>query len=452
MKNDKATIMKQLLERASNVADQAEVFSLDSENISIGYRNGVLREMKESQDAGICLRIIKDKRIAQVTTSNLDKALETVDQALDLVPYGEKVTFSFSKPGVCESIETPKPPERNFDILVEQSGEIIKMLRNYDRSIMANAGSDLDTINVRLMNSNGVDTGYERHTQTVAAVAVQAEEGNILTAYRLYMGQKQCPNPTELAEQVIELMTMGNKNVPFEGGSIPLLFTPHALADIFAAFGAGINGYAVSKGMSPLTGKIGKQLLHKNISIIDDGLHPFATGSQMIDDEGVPCRKNYLVENGVLKNYLLDLSSASKLDMQPTGNGFRFTPLIKSRSYAATPAPAFTNLFLPPGERSYKDLLQSADRILLIDQLTGVLLGNLINGDWSGNIEYGILFEHGKPSGRIKDAMTGGNFYNMFKRYYAESSAEREWVSGFGGGAGSSYFPYVLFDGMNVSA
>lgn len=452
MTNDKVNVMRQVLDRAANEADQAEVFSLDSGRISIGYRNGILREMEESQDAGICLRVIKNKHIAQVTTSNLDKALDIVDQALELAPYGEEISFSFAKPGKYSTIETPPPPERNLDKLVKESGEIIKAIRNYDSSLMANAGSDLNTIKVHLMNSNGVDSSYEQHTQSVVAAAVQAEEGNILTAYRFYMGQKECPDPTTLAEQVIELMTMGHKNVPFEGGAIPILFTPHALADIFAAFGAGINGYAVSKGMSPLTGKIGQDLLHKNISIVDDGLYPFATGSQIMDDEGIPCKKNYLVENGVLKNYLLDLNSASKLDMKPTGNGFRFTPLIKSRSYAASPSPAFTNLFLPPGERSYKDILKSSDRILLIDQLTGVLLGNLINGDWSGNIEYGILFEKGKPSGRIKDAMTGGNFYNMFKNFYAESSSEREWVSGFGGGAGSSYFPYVLFDGLKVSA
>jgi len=191
---------------------------------------------------------------------------------------------------------------------------------------------------------------------------------------------------------------------------------------------------------------IGELLFNEKISIVDDGLFPLATGSQIVDDEGIPCRRTYLVEKGVLKNYILDLNSAAKLNMEPSGNGFRYTPLIKSRSYAAAPNPAFTNLLLPAGDRSFKDILKSADQMLLIDQLTGVLLGNLINGDWSGNIEYGILFEKGQPKGRIKNAMTGGNFYTMFKSMYAESSLEREWVSGFGGGAGSSYFPYTLFE------
>jgi PmbA protein len=452
MSNDKTTLLKRVLDHAVTRADQAEIYSLESGHVSVNFRNGVLRTMDESQDAGFCLRIIKDGRIAQVTTSNMDKAMDTVDQAMELVPFGQTVGFSFPRPADLPDLETPPSLSRDFDVLVDQSQVIINKIKAYDSSLMANAGSSAETINVTLMNSNGVDIRYQRHTQSVAAYAVLAEEGNILTTYRYDMGQVPCKNPESLADNVIHLMSIGRKNVPFTGGALPIVFTPLAMADIFAAFGSGINGSAVAKGMSPLTGRIGEQLMNEKITIEDHALYPMASGTQIIDDEGVPCRRNYLIQNGVLKNYLLDLNSASKLDMQPTGNGFRYTALIKSRSYAAAPSPAFTNLVLPAGENSCDDILKSAGRMLLIDQLTGVLLGNLINGDWSGNIEYGILYENGRPVGRIKNAMTGGNFYSMFKNAYVESSREREWVSGFGGGAGSSYFPYILFDGLNVSA
>ncbi|MBN1878726.1 TldD/PmbA family protein [bacterium] len=452
MKTERDDILKAVIARAANEVDQAEIFSLESGNISIGFRNGVLREMEESQDAGFCLRVINNGRIAQTTTSNMDRALETVDQALELLPFGEQVTYSFPAPLQTGTLAISPKPDKNLDHMVSQSQSIIDRMRAYDSSLVASAGADVTTIRVNVMNSNGVNSCYERTTQTVSAVAILAEEGNILTTYRFYMGQQGFTDPERLAEEVIELVRMGRTNVPFSGASIPILFTPHAMADIFAAFGAGINGAAVAKGMSPLTGKIGEQILNKQISIVDDGLFPHATGSQIIDDEGIPCRKNFLVENGILKNYLLDLNSAAKLGMEPSGNGFRYTALIKSRSYAAVPGPAFTNLFLPPGTRSRRDILSSSNRMLLVDQLTGVLLGNLINGDWSGNIEYGILFENGQPVGRIKNAMTGGNFYTMFMKNYSESSSEREWVSGFGGGAGSSFFPYILFEGLNVSA
>ena len=452
MNNDKTKLLKTVLDKAMTKADQAEVFSLESGHISVGFRNGVLREMGESQDAGFCLRIIKDNRIAQATTSNMDKALDVVDQAMELVPFGKQISFSFPNPAPYPTVEISPVQKPNMDELLERSRIIIDKITAYDSTLMSNAGSGADTIAVTVMNSNGVDVRYERQTHSSAAIAILAEEGNILTTYRYDMGQTPSADPGALADKVIDLLSMGRKNVPFTGGSLPIVFTPLAMADIFSAFGAGISGSAVAKGMSPLTGKIGEQLLNEKITIENNALYPLAAGSQMVDDEGVPCRQNFLVQNGVLKNYLLDLYSAAKLNLPPTGNGFRYTSLIKSRSYAAAPSPAFTNLILPAGERTLDDILNSAPRLLLIDQLTGVLLGNLINGDWSGNIEYGILFENGRPLGRIKNAMTGGNFYSMFKNFYGESSAEREWVSGFGGGAGSSYLPYTVFDGLKVSA
>lgn len=452
MNDDKTKLLKTVLDKAMDKADQAEIFSLESGHISVDFRNGVLREMSESQDAGFCLRVIKDNRIAQATTSNMDKALEVVDQAMELVPFGQQVSFSFPKPSSYPVLETAPVEKPNMDLLLDQSRTIIDKITAYDSSLMSNAGSGADTIAVTILNSNGVDVRYERQTYSTAAVAIMAEEGNILTTYRYDMGQTPSSNPEALADKVIDLLSMGRKNVPFNGNTLPIVFTPLALADIFSAFGAGISGSTVAKGMSPLTGKIGEQLLNEKITIEDNALYPLASGSQIVDDEGVPCRQSYLVEKGILKNYLLDLYSASKLNMTPTGNGFRYTSLIKSRSYAAAPGPAFTNLILPAGERGLDEILKSTPRLLLIDQLTGVLLGNLINGDWSGNIEYGILFEKGRPLGRIKNAMTGGNFYSMFKKSYGESSAEREWVSGFGGGAGSSYLPYILFDGLKVSA
>ncbi|MBN1296569.1 TldD/PmbA family protein [bacterium] len=452
MNHEKHQVMAAILEKARAVADEAEIFNLESDSMSIGFRNGILREMHEAQDSGCCLRIIKNHRIAHVTTSNMDRALDLVEQALLLVPFGETVSFSFPKPAVTAPDTTATPAENRLDQMVEDARGIIESLIAYEPAMMPNSGSDITSLKVSIMNSNGVDRHYETTVHSLSAVAILAEEGNILSTYRYHLGQDACPDPQQIARDVIELIRMGRNNVPFAGGHIPILMTPHAMADIFAAFGAGISGSAIAKGMSPLTGKLGHKLMNENISIVDDPLIPGATGTQVIDDEGVACSRKFLIENGVLKNYLLDLNSASKLNLEPTGNGFRYTPLIKNRSYAASPGPAFTNLLLPSGDQPYRDILSSAPRMLLIDQLTGVLLGNLINGDWSGNIEYGILFENGEPRGRIKNAMTGGNFYHMFNELYVESSSERNWVSGFGGGAGSSLFPYVLFDGLTVSA
>lgn len=185
---------------------------------------------------------------------------------------------------------------------------------------------------------------------------------------------------------------------------------------------------------------------------MDDPMYSKAASSQPFDDEGVSSQKKYIIRDGVLENYAVDLKSAAMLKIPPKGNGYRFTSLIQSRSYSVSPSPHLTNLIISAGKRTHNEIIKSLPKMLYIDQLTGVLLGNLINGDWSGNIEYGVLFEHGEPVGRVKNAMTGGNLYSMFKSNFSECSSDRKWAAGFGSGAGTSLLPYIVFDGINISA
>ncbi len=446
------SILERLLERGNLVADRTEVFKMELNSLSAGFRNGQLREIQESQDAGLCLRIIKNGKIAQVTTSNMDTALTLPEKAVELVTFGESVDFDFPGEPVQGSVQMGESADRDMDYMVDSGRRIVDKIKTYDPLLIPSASSSVESLTITILNSSGFHQSYTQHSFGTSAIAVLAEEGNILTTYHAESGQKRCTDPEKFADRVIEMVKIGRRNVSFKTETLPVLFTPRAVSDIMATLGAAISGSAIIKKTSPLTGKIGEQILHKSVSIIDDGLYPFANGTQPFDDEGVPCQRKYLIENGVLKNYLLDLKSAKKLGMAPTGNGFRFKPLIQSRGYVFAPYPMFTNLILLPGPRSSQEILTQMDRVVLIDQLAGVLLGNLINGDWSGNLEYGILYEHGEPVGRIKNAMTSGNFYTMFKDQYLESSSDREWVQGWGGSSSSSLFPYILFDMMTISA
>ncbi len=446
-------IVEKTLDRAREHSDQAEVFFLGLKQRSVGHRNGKLRELDETENIGIGLRMIKDGRIAQASTSNFERAENLASQALQLVRYGEPVDMQFpAETNVDDSSEvTGDDAAASIESLVSINEILIDRIRTYDETIMANAGGAVEEISVHVMNSNGFDHEYSRRSYQHYAAGVLAEGKNILTCYDFHLGQNPITSPSDLATQIIDQIRIGRKNVPFSSEVLPILFTPSAVTDIMAAFSAGISGSGVARGISPLVGKLGEKIIDERVSILDDAFFPGAAGSQPFDDEGVPCRTKYLVRNGVLENYLLDLKSATRLKLAPTGNGFRYTSLIKSRSYVPSPSPSLTNMIIPEGERSHDEIIRDFRRILVVDQLTGVLLGNLINGDWSGNIEYGILYENGEPLGRIKNAMTGGNFYTMFSNQYVESSRDRKWTAGFGGSAGSNLFPYILCDAMNVS-
>ncbi|MBN1354849.1 TldD/PmbA family protein [bacterium] len=447
-------LLDQIVSEAAEHFDQAELFELDTRELSGGYRAGHLRQLAESRNTGICLRILKEGRIAQASTSNMEAARMLVDRVKNLVRFGERVEFEFPQPSGTPHTWRNDPAEIDIDIMdiVSSGREMVDKIKAFDPGVIPHASAQMDVTSIRILNSNGIDQSYSARRCSTGVVGILASEGNILQTYTYHLGRSFPDRPDELADHTIWLLKIGRKNIPFTGSVLPILFTPKAFADILAAFGSGISGSMVSRGMSPLTGKIGEKILNPGVTIIDDGRYPGGYGSQPFDDEGVPCEEKHLVENGVLKRFIFDLKTAAKMGEKPSGNGFRYTALIKSRSYIASPGPAFTNLIIPGGARTCEDILRDHHRILYVDQLTGVLLGNLINGDWSGNIEYGVLFELGEPVGRIKNAMTGGNFYQQFKSQFIEFSSNRMWVAGFGGGSGSSLIPYVLIDGMNISA
>jgi len=335
--------------------------------------------------------------------------------------------------------------------MIDLGRNIMDEILSFDQNLMVSAGTTIETTKVHIINSNGFDQSYTHNSITSAAAGILAEEGNILTAFKYHIGQNLPSSSRVLSEHIIDILKIAQRNIPFNSGTLKVLFSPFAVSDLISAFAQGISGMSIVKGTSPLVDKIGTEIMDPRISILDDPLFPDAAGSVPFDDEGIPSKSKYLVKNGILTNYLLNLKSAALLNRSSTGNGFRYTSLINNRSYVDAPSPSFTNLILSPGTKSVETILSSPGEVLLIHQLTGVLLGNLINGDWSGNITLGILYRNGEPIGRIKNAMTGGNIYRMLHDTFLESSSEREWVGGFGSGGGFRLLPYLLFDNVNVS-
>ena len=441
----------ELFDKAKTKFNQAEVFSLEMTSTSASFRNGKLKETSDEQNQGLCLRIIHEGRIAQSSTSNFSKLDEVIRQAGELVRFGEQALFDFPASRASTGMK-PAGNDIGLDQMVETGKQIVDIIGSFDSSVLSHAGSSVTQSAIHLLNTAGLDVSFARTSHHTYAAGLLTEGRNILMTYSIYMGQNKTDDISYLADRVVRMIQIARKNTPFSSQKIPVLLSPMALADLFAAFSPGVTGTLVAKGISPLIGKTGEMILHPDVSIEDDPTYPDAVLSQPFDDEGIASQKKYIINRGVLENFILDLKSAAKLSLPPNGNGYRYTPLIQSRSYVVAPAPNFTNLIVSSGRKHHLDIIRETPRLIYIDQLTGILLGNLINGDWSANIEYGVLFEKGEPVGRIKNAMTGGNFYQLFRDNYVESSGDRQWVSSFGGGAGACLMPHILFDGLNISA
>ena len=164
---------------------------------------------------------------------------------------------------------------------------------------------------------------------------------------------------------------------------------------------------------------------------------PLRADSASFDDEGIPCRKLPLVEHGVLKNFLLDLKTASQTGMQSTGSA--------RRSLTSMPSPGTHNLVMEPGGTPLADMLGGIKNGLWVDTVLGLGMGNLISGAFSNTLGVAFKIENGKLTGRVKNVNIAGNIYELLKDIAAVSK-ETEWYYG------SLCLPYVMLESLPVVA
>jgi PmbA protein len=225
------------------------------------------------------------------------------------------------------------------------------------------------------------------------------------------------------------------KNINLNTGTYPVIFTPKSLSSILPSLVMALNGRSVEKKISPLFNSEAKKILPSSFTLVDSGILDGALNSSPFDDEGIKSKENLLIEKGVLKNFILDLYTASKLKKKPTSNG--------RRSFSSLPSPSPNTLIVKEGKTSLSSILKKEKRLILIDQLIG-WAGNPLSGEFSGNCELAFLVENGKIKGRVKNIVVSGNIYNHFQKITAISK-EKEFF-------GSSYYlPYIAVKNIPIA-
>jgi PmbA protein len=229
--------------------------------------------------------------------------------------------------------------------------------------------------------------------------------------------------PKEIAEVVIRQLELAKNQASVPTRQLPVIFTPHGVASaLVSSLVMAFNGKTVLQGASPIGQNLGKKVFDSKISLWDDPTIAFRPNSRPCDDEGVASRRTPLIEQGVVANFLYDLQTAALADTKSTGNG--------DRGGGSLPAPSPSALIIAPGKTSMDDMIKDIKEGLVIEQLMGAEQGNILGGDFSGNVLLGYKVESGKIVGRVKNTMVSGNVYQVLKEVTAIGS-QAEWVGGF---------------------
>ena len=240
-----------------------------------------------------------------------------------------------------------------------------------------------------------------------------------------------------LARRVAEKLELARKSAAIRSGQMPVLFSPMGTLVLGYPLMLALDGKSVYTRTSPMADKVGERLFDEKITIVDDPTLDGRFSSAAYDDEGVPHRRNVLVEAGVLKGFLYDLKTAAQSGVESTGNG--------SRRLFSPPAPSPTNLVFGAGETPVEQMIASVDEGLLVDMPLGLGQGNVLSGAFSNSLGLAYKIEKGEIVGRVKDVSIAGNVYDLL-RNVAAVSRETEWIYN------DFCLPYVLLPEMNVVA
>jgi len=414
----------EVLRSAQKVAEQAEIFSASSRAMPIQFEANELKQVQTKESSSTALRIFKEGRIGFATASGGGGLEALVDMAVETSQFGSPANFQFpSSQDYSEvGIFDPKVDEIAMERMVEIGKELIAKIRGHTPDILCDVQVTKGTNSISLINSQGGEGRYDRSFFSLSLEGILVRDIDMLFVDDSESSCRLSDNIDDLADRLIWQLEMAKKKATVSTKLLPIIFTPHGVASaLLGPLVLAFNGKAVLEGASPLKDKLGEQVFDKNLSLWDDATIAYGVGSYPFDDEGVPSQRLPLVTNGVVTNFLYDLQTAALTGTQSTGNGRRVG--------GGFPSPTISSLILRGGDVSFRAMLEDMKEGLVVEQVIGAGQGNILGGDFSGNVLLGYKVENGEIVGRVKDTMIAGNVYQVLKELLGIGQ-ETRWVRG----------------------
>jgi len=416
--------VERILSQAKKIAEQAELFQISSRIIPVNFEANRLKEIQAKESITNALRLIKGGKIGFAQANGSVEAKKLVEMAEETCQFGMAAKFDFPGSKVYPKIEVFDSKVEKFSLenMVEVGEKLISSITKHTPSIVCEATVSKGIVTVNIINSAGGNASYSKSFFNIGLEGVLIRNEDMLFVGDSLSSCRPIIDFKPITEEVITQLELAKRNASLPTRLMPAIFTPRGVASaLIAPLISAFNGKVVFDGASPLKDKLGLQVFDKNLSIWDDATLPYQVASYPCDDEAVPGQKTTLVDRGVISNFVYDLQTAALAKTKSTGNGDR-------RGGVPTPSPS--SLVISNGDSSFKDMVKDIKEGIVIDILIGAEQGNILNGDFSGNVLLGYKIENGELTGRVKNTMAAGNVYQLLKQIEAVGKDAR-WVEGF---------------------
>lgn len=379
--------------------DFAEIFEDDSINNSISLVDGKVENAIGGRSYGIGIRIFKGLKSVYAYTNNnsRESLLETAYRAAlalgDVKNEAGSIILNEKKITTIHPI-IYYPKDVMYDKKIATLKSAYGGAKNYNDEISQVVASYADKEqNILIANTEGLyvqDTRIRTRLGVSAVASLGNENQTGFEGPGRHMGIEMFdtidPEATGIEAARIAHTMLHAKNCP--AGNMTVAIDNGFGGVIFhEACGHALEATSVAKGNSVFSGKLGQQIASTKVTAIDDGTIQNAWGSLNIDDEGNKTQKNVLIENGILKGYMIDKLNARRMNMKPTGSSRR-------QNYSYQPTSRMTNTYIAAGTDKPEDIIKSIDNGLYAKKLGGGSV-NPITGEFNFAVQEGYLVKNG---------------------------------------------------------
>ena len=413
-------------------ATEASAIVSNSISETVNFRNKKLDESNRSDNLSIDITTYVGKKKSSISSSNLlnenlnillEKCIETTkntpEDEFNSLPDRDLLAKEVKDLNLYDDTNLKNDHKIDYLKKLEASAAFNKKIINTESSFTQNKS------NFILANSEGFCDGYKTSSFTASSVTVAKDENSM---ERDYEYSSKCHlEDLEDAEKLGKLAADQTirKLSPKKIGSekISIIFDKRIAKGMLSAFASAISSSAISRGTSFLKDKINQKIFADSINVFDKPDILKGLGSRSFDNEGVKTDTLKLVDNGILKNYLIDTYNGKKLSLKSNGR-----------------CGGASNLYFENGRMSYKDLLNSNSKSLYITETIGHG-SNIVTGDYSVGAT-GFLVENGEFKYPINEITIAGNFKDMFQNITLANDLDFKY---------STNSPTMMIEGMVVA-
>ncbi|MHA2179564.1 MAG: TldD/PmbA family protein [Candidatus Thorarchaeota archaeon] len=415
--------------KSLDTSTEFEVFVSYQNDVSASISQGIVTA-KDGAAAGTAVRATKGKRVGFAVASGVapERIKLAAKEALSIINSVNVEDERFQ--GFADPKGAGKEGGFTKEILSIGSEDLIKSCEE----IIEEAIAVDERVKVVSASASAIWSGYAvGNTRGILEATRSANSGCQSDVYAIEgeerrgsfhfdVSRKRLYNTEGVGKTAAEIAVglLGAKKLDLTA-KIPTIWTPvPAALFVLSSLARSTLGNSVVDGVSPLCDKIGDTIASKDLTIVDDGQSKIGLGTEAIDAEGQPQKKNSIIEGGVLKNYLFDSYYGNAFGLESTGNCARGGGIFGGGAtpFESKPTVSTKWLEVKAGTKSEEDIISSIDgkAILVRDFPLGIFHSNVATGEFSCVAGSAYLVENGELKGSVEPVSIAGNYYEGYEK------------------------------------